>query len=161
MINRLRVRSRLSLCPRWPTGTAMAGTYWTDVVSKTRAEGTEEEITIDRHRIEVRRRLSRVTARSSTAPPTAARSWASSPGTNTDYRLRVEKFSMFPDGMYRITRLYRSYGYRWLETLESNLQSNDHAVCRRLPEREEDCRLSPNCRSVELAKAADLMRFSC
>ena len=85
-----------------------------EVVSRTRAAGTDEEITIDRHRV-----------RCDDAYPGYCKVFNGTPFRGEivgfqprhDYRLRVEKFSMFPDGMTRLPEV-PAYGYRWLETLE-------------------------------------------
>ena len=88
----------------------------TNVISKTRAAGTEEEITIDRHRVEC-----------GDGYPGYCKVFNGAPYRGEivgfqlrheyGYRLRVEKFSMFPDGMTGSPNV-PAYGYRWLETLE-------------------------------------------
>ena len=40
------------------------------------------------------------------------------PRHDYSYRLRVERFGMFPDGMTGAPPYVPAYGYRWLETLE-------------------------------------------
>lgn len=87
-----------------------------EVVSKTRAEGTEEEITIDWGRIECDDGHPGF-CKVFNGDPYRGEIVGFSPRHDYNYRLRVEKFSMFPDGMTGSPTV-PEYGYRWLETLE-------------------------------------------
>ena len=99
----------------------------TSVVSKTRAEGTEEEeITIDWGRVECgdgHPGFCKVYS----GVPYRGEIVGFQPRHEFNYRLRVEKFSMSPEGMNGMdgvpggmtgSPLVPAYGYRWLETLE-------------------------------------------
>lgn len=96
----------------------------TSVVSKTRAEGTEEEeITIDWGRVECgdgHPGFCKVYS----GVPYRGEIVGFHPRHEFNYRLRVEKFSMSPDDMTGSpdgmtgSPLVPAYGYRWLETLE-------------------------------------------
>ena len=88
----------------------------TNVVSKTRPAGTEEEITIDRHRVECGDGYPGY-CKVFNGAPFRGEIVGFRPRHEYDYRLRVEKFSMFPDGMTGSPNV-PDYGYRWLETLE-------------------------------------------
>ena len=88
-----------------------------EVVSKTRAEGTEEEeITVDWGRVECgdgHPGFCKVL----NGAPYRGEIVGFNPRHEYNYRLRVEKFSMFPNGMTGSPTV-PEYGYRWLETLE-------------------------------------------
>ncbi|MXX02278.1 MAG: DUF4377 domain-containing protein [Gemmatimonadetes bacterium] len=96
----------------------------TSVVSKTRAEGTEdEEITIDWGRVECGDGHPGY-CKVFNGTPYRGEIVGFHPRHEFDYRLRVEKFSMSPDdmtgspGSMTGSPLVPAYGYRWLETLE-------------------------------------------
>ena len=95
----------------------------TSVVSKTRAAGTEEEITIDWGRVECGDGHPGY-CKVFNGAPYRGEIVGFHPRHEFNYRLRVEKFSMTPDGMNGIpggmtgSPLVPAYGYRWLETLE-------------------------------------------
>ena len=92
-----------------------------EVASKTRAEGTEEEeITVDWGRVECGDGHPGFCKVFNDAPY-RGEIVGFHPRHDYNYRLRVEKFSMFPDGMTGSPTV-PEYGYRWLETLESNLR---------------------------------------
>ena len=87
-----------------------------DVVSRTRAAGTEEEITIDRHRVacdDGHPGYCKVV----NGAPYRGEIVGFQPEHDYNYRLRVERFDMFPDGMTG-SSLVPAHGYRWMETLE-------------------------------------------
>ena len=87
-----------------------------EVSSRTRATGTEEEITIDRHRVQCddgHPGYCKVVD----GAPYRGEIVGFHPVHQYDYRLRVERFDMFPDGVSG-SPLVPDYGYRWLETLE-------------------------------------------
>ena len=86
------------------------------VVSKTRAEGTEEEITIDWGRVECGDGHPGY-CKVYNDVPYRGEIVGFHPRHEFNYRLRVEKFSMSPDGMTG-SPLVPANGYRWLETLE-------------------------------------------
>ena len=86
------------------------------VVSRTRAEGTEEEITIDPHRVRCDDGYPGY-CKVVNGAPYRGKILDFQPRHDDGYRLRVEKFGMFPDGMTRSPEV-PAYGYRWLETLE-------------------------------------------
>lgn len=86
------------------------------IASRTRATGTEEEITIDRHRVQCgdgHPGYCKVV----NGTPYRGEIVGFHPRHEDDYRLRVERFDMFPDGMTG-SPLVPPHGYRWLETLE-------------------------------------------
>ena len=87
-----------------------------EVVSRTRASGTEEEITFEPHRVQCGEDDPRYCSVVNGAPY-RGEIVGFLPWYDYVYRLRVEKFSMFPDGMAGSPDV-PSYGYRWLETLE-------------------------------------------
>jgi len=87
-----------------------------EIVSKTRAEGPEEEITIDWGRVECGDGHSGFCKVFNDAPY-RGEIVGFNPRHEYNYCLRVEKFSMFPDGMTGSPTV-PEYGYRWLETLE-------------------------------------------
>lgn len=96
----------------------------TNVVSKTRAEGTEEvEITIDWGRVECGDGHPGY-CKVFNGAPYRGEIVGFHPRHEYIYRLRVEKFSMIPDGLDGTpdgmtgSPLVPAYGYRWLETLE-------------------------------------------
>ena len=95
----------------------------TNVVSKTRAEGTEEEITIKWGRVECGDGHPGF-CKVYNGVPYRGEIVGFQPRHEYNYRLRVEKFSMFPDGMTGSpdgttgSPIVPDYGYRWLETLE-------------------------------------------
>ena len=87
-----------------------------EVVSRTRAPGTEEEISVDRHRVQCddgHPGYCKVV----NGAPFRGEIVGFQPLHDYGYRLRVERFGMFPDGMTG-SPLVPAYGYRWLETLE-------------------------------------------
>ena len=87
-----------------------------EVVSRTRAAGTEEEITIDPHRVECddgHPGYCKVV----NGAPFRGEIVGFQPLHDYGYRLRVERFGMFPDGITGPPHV-PAYGYRWLETLE-------------------------------------------
>ena len=87
-----------------------------EVTSRTRAAGTEVEITVDRHRVECddgRPGYCKVV----NGAPYRGEIVGFQPGHDYDYRLRVERFDMFPEGVTGAPYI-PAYGYRWLETLE-------------------------------------------
>ena len=88
----------------------------TNVVSKTRAEGTEEEITIDWGRIECADGYPGY-CKVYNGVPYRGEIVGFHPRHESNYRLRVEKFGMLPEGVTRSPNV-PEYGYRWLETLE-------------------------------------------
>lgn len=88
----------------------------TRVVSRTRAEGTEEEITVDSGRVECGDGYPGYCEVVNGAP-FRGEIVGFEPGHEYDYRLRVEKFEMSPDGTTTSPHV-PAYGYRWLETLE-------------------------------------------
>ena len=95
----------------------------TNVVSKTRAEGEEEEITIEWGRVECGDGHPGY-CKVYSGVPYRGEIVGFQPRHEYRYRLRVEKFSMFPDGMTGSpggmtgSPIVPEYGYRWLETLE-------------------------------------------
>lgn len=95
----------------------------TNVVSKTRAEGTEEEITIAWGRVECDDGYPGF-CKVFNGAPFRGEIVGFHPRHGYGYRLRVEKFSMFPEGMTGSTEdmarspIVPEYGYHWLETLE-------------------------------------------
>ena len=87
-----------------------------EVSSKTMAAGTEEEITIDRHRVECgdgQPGYCKVV----NGAPFRGEIVGFEPEHDYDYRLRVERFDMFPEGV-TAPPYVPLHGYRWLETLE-------------------------------------------
>ena len=87
-----------------------------EVSSRTRATGAEEEITVDRHRVQCddgHPGYCKVVNGS----PYRGEIVGFDPRHGDSYRLRVERFDMFPDGMSGASYV-PDYGYRWLETLE-------------------------------------------
>ncbi len=87
-----------------------------EVVSKTRAEGTEEEITIDWGRVECADGYPGY-CKVYNGVPYRGEIVGFHPRHESNYRLRVEKFGMFPEGVSGSPNVPK-YGYRWLETLE-------------------------------------------
>ena len=85
-----------------------------EVVSRTAATGTEEEIIIDPHRVECGDGYPGY-CKVVNGAPFRGEIVGFDPRHDYGYRLRVERFSMFLDGM---TGEVPAYGYRWLETLE-------------------------------------------
>ncbi len=87
-----------------------------EMVSKTEAAGTEEEITVGPHRIKCDNNYCNV------VNGKAFRSEIVNfqPWHNYSYRLRVERFDMFTDGITPSSANIPTYGYRWLETLEQS-----------------------------------------
>ena len=86
------------------------------VSSKTMAAGTEEEITIDRHRVDCddgQPGYCKVV----NGAPFRGEIVGFEPEHDYDYRLRVERFDMFPEGVTGPPYV-PVYGYRWLETIE-------------------------------------------
>ncbi|WP_419166762.1 DUF4377 domain-containing protein [Candidatus Palauibacter sp.] len=87
-----------------------------EVISRIRAAGPEEEITIDRHRVECDDGYPGYCKVVNDAP-FRGEIVGFQPAHDYDYRLRVERFDMFPDGLTGSPRV-PAYGFRWLETLE-------------------------------------------
>ena len=93
------------------------------VVSRTRASGTEEEITFEPHRVECGEGDPRY-CNVVNGTPYRGEIVGFLPWYDYVYRLRVEKFSMFPDSVAESPEGMTgspnvpAYGYRWLETLE-------------------------------------------
>ncbi len=87
------------------------------VVSRTRAAGTEDEITIDRHRVECDDGYPGY-CKVVDGTPYRGEIVGFHPRHEFDYRLRVERFDMFPAGVTGSPDV-PAHGYRWLETLES------------------------------------------
>ncbi len=86
------------------------------VSSRSRAAGPEEEITIDRHRVpcgDGHPGHCKVV----NGAPFRGEIVGFHPRHEDSYRLRVERFAMFPEGVTRAPYV-PAYGYRWLETLE-------------------------------------------
>ena len=88
-----------------------------DVVSRTRAAGTEEEIAIDRHRVECGDGYPGY-CKVVNGAPYRGEIVGFQPRHEVDYRLRVERFDMFPEGVTGSPDV-PAHGYRWLETLEA------------------------------------------
>ena len=88
-----------------------------EVVSRTRAAGTEDEITIDRHRVECDDGYPGY-CKVVNGAPYRSEIVGFHPRHEVDYRLRVERFDMFPEGMTGSPDV-PTHGYRWLETLEA------------------------------------------
>ena len=87
-----------------------------EVSARTRATGTEEEITVDRHRVpcdDGHPGYCKVV----NGAPYRGEIVGFQPRHEDDYRLRVERFAMFPEGVTGAPYI-PDYGYRWLETLE-------------------------------------------
>ena len=90
-----------------------------EIVSRTRAAGTEEEITIDPHRVRCDDGYSG-NCKVYNGAPYRGEIVGFQLLHDYGYRLRVERFNMFPDGMAGSPAV-PAYGYRWLETLEQSL----------------------------------------
>ena len=88
----------------------------TNVVSKTRAAGAEEEITINWGRVECNDGYPGY-CKVYNGAPYRGEIVGFHPRHEYGYRLRVEKFSMFPEGVTGLPNV-PEFGYRWLETLE-------------------------------------------
>ena len=88
-----------------------------EVVSRTEAAGTEEEITIDRHRVECGDGYPGY-CKVVNGAPYRGEVVGFQPRHEINYRLRVERFDMFPEGMTGSPDV-PAHGYRWLETLEA------------------------------------------
>ena len=88
-----------------------------EVVSRTEAAGTEEEITIDPHRVECDDGYPGY-CKVINGAPFRGEIVGFQPRHDYSHRLRVERFGMFPDGMTGPPPYVPAYGYRWLETLE-------------------------------------------
>ena len=87
-----------------------------EVASRTTAAGTEEVITIDRHRVRCgdgHPGYCKVV----NGTPYRGEIVGFQPRHEDSYRLRVERFEMFPEGVSGAASV-PDYGYRWLETLE-------------------------------------------
>ena len=87
-----------------------------EVSSRTRAAGTEEEITVDRHRVpcdDGHPGYCKVV----NGAPYRGEIVGFHPRHEDSYRLRVERFDMFPEGLTGAPYI-PAHGYRWLETLE-------------------------------------------
>ena len=87
-----------------------------EIVSRTRAAGTEEEITIDPHRVRCDDGYSGY-CKVVNGAPYRGEIVGFQPLHDYGYRLRVERFNMFPDSMAGSPTV-PAYGYRWLETIE-------------------------------------------
>ena len=86
------------------------------VASRTGAAGTEVEITVDRHRVvcgDGHPGYCKVV----NGIPYRGEIVGFQPRHEDGYRLRVERFDMFPEGVSGAAYV-PEYGYRWLETLE-------------------------------------------
>ena len=86
------------------------------VASRTTAAGTEEEITLDRHRLacdDGHPGYCKVV----NGTPFRGEIVGFQPRHEDSYRLRVERFDMFPEGVTG-SPYVPAYGYRWLQTLE-------------------------------------------
>ena len=91
-----------------------------EIVAKTEAAGTqEEEVTVGPGRIKCDETGSNFC---NVVNGAAFRSEIVDfqPVHGYSYRLRVERFSMFPSGVTPPSNNIPTYGYRWLETLEQN-----------------------------------------
>ena len=88
-----------------------------EVVSRTEAAGTEEEITIDPHRVECDDGYPGY-CKVVNGAPFRGEIVGFQPRHDYSYRLRVERFGMVPDGMTGSPPYVPAYGYRWLETLK-------------------------------------------
>ncbi|MDE2762857.1 MAG: hypothetical protein OXQ94_18070 [Gemmatimonadota bacterium] len=87
-----------------------------EVSSRTRAAGTEEVITVDRHRVpcdDGHPGYCKVV----NGAPFRGEIVGFRPRHEDSYRLRVERFDMFPEGVTGAPHV-PAYGYRRLETLE-------------------------------------------
>ena len=92
------------------------GYVLSEVSSRTRAAGTEEVITVNRHRVpcdDGHPRYCKVV----NGAPFRGEIVGFRPRHEEGYRLRVERFGMFPEGVTGAPYV-PAYGYRWLETLE-------------------------------------------
>ena len=89
-----------------------------EVVSKAEATGTEEEITVDSGRVECDDGYPGY-CKIVNGTPYRGEIVGFQPRHESDYRLRVERFDMFPEGMTGSPEV-PAYGYRWLETLASS-----------------------------------------
>ena len=89
-----------------------------EINSKIEVAGAEEEITVGPHRIKCDDNYG---VYCNVVNGAALRSEIVNfqPSHNYSYRLRVERFSMFTDGITPSSANIPTYGYRWLETLES------------------------------------------
>jgi len=87
-----------------------------EVSSQTRATGTEEEITIHRHRVQCADGHPGY-CKVVNGVPYRGEIVGFRPRHEDDYRLRVERFDMLPKGVTGAPHV-PAYGYRWLETLE-------------------------------------------
>ena len=87
------------------------------LVSRTRAAGTEEEITVDPHRVECDDGYPGY-CKVLNGAPFRGEIVGFQPRHEYGYRLRVERFAMFPDGVTGSPDV-PAHGYRWLETLEA------------------------------------------
>lgn len=87
-----------------------------EISSRTRAVGTEEEITIDPHRVECDDGYPGY-CKVVNGAPYRGEIVGFQPGHDYGYLLRVERFDMFPEGMSG-SAMVPHHGYRWLETLE-------------------------------------------
>ena len=87
------------------------------VTSKTEATGTQEEITVEPHRIECGN-SDRVYCNVVNGEAFHSEIVGFDPWHGYSYRLRVERFDMFSGGVTASSSDIPDYGYRWLETLE-------------------------------------------
>ena len=88
-----------------------------DVVTRTEVAGTEVEITVDHHRVECGDGYPGH-CKVVDGAPYRGEIVGFQPRHEVDYRLRVERFDMFPEGMTGSPTV-PAHGYRWLETLEA------------------------------------------
>ena len=94
----------------------------TEIASKTEVTGTEEEITFDTHRIPCG---DNYPVYCNVVNGEAFRSEIVNfrPGHGYSYRLRAERFDMFTNNTTPSSSNIPTYGYRWLETLQQNLNN--------------------------------------
>ena len=92
-----------------------------EVTSRTEASGAEEEITVDRHRVECGDGYPGY-CKVVNGAAFRGQIVGFHPLHDYSYRLRVERFTMFLDGTTTGSPEVPAHGYRWLETLESTLK---------------------------------------
>ena len=92
-----------------------------EVSSRTEVSGAEEEITVDRHRVECGDGYPGY-CKVVNGAPFRGQIVGFHPLHDYSYRLRVERFTMFLDGTTTGSPEVPAHGYRWLETLESTLK---------------------------------------
>ena len=91
-----------------------------EITSRTEASGAEEEITVDAHRVECGDGFPGY-CKVVNGAPFRGEIVGFQPWHDYSYRLRVERFRMFPDGATGSPEV-PAHGYRWLETLERTLK---------------------------------------